>query len=166
MSSDNQSRLGPILKTALFTIVVPGTVAGYIPWRLRNDTNMPINGPTEWSAIAIIAFGIAIYIHTAFWGFALIGGGTPAPIAPTRTLVVKGLHRFVRNPMYIGVALVIAGQAWLFRSAHIAIYSILMLLAAHTFVILYEEPTLKKQFGEEYDRYRARVPRWIPKVRL
>jgi protein-S-isoprenylcysteine O-methyltransferase Ste14 len=166
MSSDSQSRLGPILKTALFTIVVPGTVAGYIPWRLRNDTNVPINGAGEWSAVVIIAVGVAIYIYTAFWGFALIGGGTPAPIAPTRTLVVKGLHRYVRNPMYIGVALVMAGQAWLFGSAHIAIYSILMLLTAHTFVILYEEPTLKKQFGEEYDHYRARVPRWIPKVRL
>jgi protein-S-isoprenylcysteine O-methyltransferase Ste14 len=165
MSSDSQSRLGPILKTALFTIVVPGTVAGYIPWRLRNDTNVPINGAGEWSAVVIIAVGVAIYIYTAFWGFALIGGGTPAPIAPTRTLVVKGLHRYVRNPVYIGVALVIAGQAWLFGSAHIAIYSILMLLTAHTFVILYEEPTLKKQFGEEYDHYRARVPRWIPKVR-
>ncbi len=154
------------MKTALFTIVVPGTVAGYIPWRLRNDTNVRINGAGEWSAVVIIAVGVAIYIYTAFWGFALLGGGTPAPIAPTQTLVVKGLHRYVRNPMYIGVALVIAGQAWLFRSEHIAIYSILMLLTAHTFVILYEEPTLKKQFGEEYDHYRARVPRWIPKVRL
>ena len=109
---------------------------------------------------------IAIYLHTAFWGFALVGGGTPAPIAPTTILVVKGLYRFIRNPMYIGVALVIGGQAWLFHSLHIAIYMICMLLAAHLFILLYEEPTLRKKFGEEYDRYCASVPRWIPKFRL
>jgi len=68
--------------------------------------------------------------------------------------------------MYLGVALVIGGQAWLFHSWHIAIYMVSMLLTAHLFVISYEEPTLHKQFGEEYDRYRASVPRWIPKFRL
>jgi protein-S-isoprenylcysteine O-methyltransferase Ste14 len=67
--------------------------------------------------------------------------------------------------MYIGVGLIIGGQAWLFHSLHIAIYMVCMLLTAHLFVILYEEPTLQKQFGEEYDRYRASVPRWIPKFR-
>jgi len=115
-------------------------------------------------ALAIVAIGIAIYLYTAFWGFALVGGGTPAPIAPTKILVVKGLHGFVRNPMYIGVALVIGGQALLFHSWHIAIYMVGMLLTAHLFVIFYEEPTLRKQFGEEYERYRASVPRWIPKI--
>ena len=117
-------------------------------------------------ALAIIAVGIAIYLYTALWGFALVGGGTPAPIAPTKILVVAGLHRFVRNPMYIGVALAIGGQALLFRSLHIAIYMVCMLLTAHLFVVFYEEPTLRKQFGEEYERYRATVPRWIPKLRF
>ena len=153
-----------VAKTLVFTVFVPGTVAGYVPWRLRQHA-APVSGAEEWAAITVIAIGIAIYLHTAFWGFALIGGGTPAPIAPTKILVVKGLHRFVRNPMYIGVALVIGGQAWLFHSWHIAIYMICMLLTAHLFVAFYEEPTLRKQFGEEYDRYRALVPRWIPKVR-
>lgn len=95
----------------------------------------------------------------------MTGGGTPAPIAPTKILVVKGLHRFVRNPMYIGVALVIAGQAWLFHSPHIAIYLACVLLIVHGFVLLYEEPTLLRQFGDEYERCRASVPRWIPKFR-
>jgi protein-S-isoprenylcysteine O-methyltransferase Ste14 len=153
-----------IAKTLVFTVFVPGTVAGYIPWRLRQDAP-PVTGAEEWAALIVIALGIAIYLHTAFWGFAVIGGGTPAPIAPTRILVVKGLHRFVRNPMYLGVSLVIAGQAWLFHSLHIAIYTVCMLLIANLFVIFYEEPTLRKQFGEEYDRYRATVPRWIPKFR-
>ena len=151
-------------KTLLFTVFVPGTVAGYGPWRLRQNA-VPVTGAEEWAAITVIAIGIAIYLHTAFWGFALIGGGTPAPIAPTKILVVKGLHRFVRNPMYLGVALVIGGQAWLFHSMLIAIYLACFWLIVHLFVLLYEEPTLRKQFGEQYDRYRASVPRWIPKVR-
>ncbi len=156
--------ISAIPKTLVFTVFVPGTVAGYVPWRLRRDAP-PVTGTEEWAAITVIAIGITIYLYTAFWGFAVIGGGTPAPIAPTKILVVKGLHRFVRNPMYIGVALVIGGQAWLFHSLHIAIYVVCMLLVAHLFVIFYEEPTLHKQFGEEYKRYRASVPRWIPKFR-
>ncbi len=156
--------LGPVSSTALFTIFVPGAVAGYIPWRLRQNA-IPTTSMEEWAAIAVIAIGIAVYLSTAFWGFALIGGGTPAPIAPTRILVVRGLHRYVRNPMYIGVALVIAGQAWLFHSRHITIYLACVLVIVNLFVLVYEEPTLKRQFGEEYERYRARVPRWIPRIR-
>jgi len=156
--------VGPLLKTFVFTVFVPGTVAGYVPWRLRRDA-APVTGVEEWAAIAVIAVGIAIYLYTAFWGFALIGGGTPAPIAPTKILVVRGLHRYVRNPMYLGVALVIAGQAWLFHSRHIAIYLVCFWLIAHFFVLFYEEPTLRRQFGEEYERYREQVPRWIPKFR-
>ncbi len=110
-----------VARTLVFTVFVPGTVAGYVPWRLRQDA-APVTGPEEWAAITVIAIGIAIYLHTAFWGFALMGGGTPAPIAPTKILVVKGLHRFVRNPMYVGVALVIGGQAWLLHCWHITIY--------------------------------------------
>jgi len=154
-----------LAETLVFTVFVPGTVAGYVPWRLRQNA-APVTGVAEWLAIAVIALGIAIYFYTAFWGFAVIGGGTPAPIAPTKILVIRGLHRFVRNPMYIGVALVIGGQAWLFHSAHIAIYLACFWLIAHFFVLFYEEPTLRKQFGEEYDRYRASVPRWIPRFRL
>ena len=161
-----RANFSAVAKTLVFTVLVPGTVAGYVPWRLRQDAAAPVAGAEEWAAITVIAIGIAIYLHTAFWGFALIGGGTPAPIAPTKILVVKGLHRFVRNPMYIGVALVIGGQAWLFHSWHIAIFMVGMLLTAHLFVVFYEEPTLRKQFGEEYDRYHASVPRWIPKVKL
>lgn len=155
--------LAPLLSTALFTIVVPGTVAGYLPWRLRPGA-APITGAAEWVAISVIGIGIAIYLYTAFWGFALIGGGTPAPIAPTKILVVKGLHRYARNPMYVGVALVIAGQAWLFQSLHIALYLACVLVIVNFFVLFYEEPTLRKQFGEEYERYRASVPRWIPRI--
>lgn len=155
-----------LLKTVLFTIFVPGVVAGYVPLTLRNHAAAAVHGIEGAAAIAVIAVGALIYLHTAFWGFAWIGGGTPAPIAPTKVLVVKGLHRFVRNPMYMGVGLIIGGQAWLFHSVHTLIYLVSFCLTVHLFVVFYEEPTLKKQFGDEYVRYRARVPRWVPKVRL
>jgi len=142
---------------------VPGTVVGIVPWWLRDDA-LATRGIQAWAAVAVIIVGVAIYLHTAFWGFAAIGGGTPAPIAPTKILVVRGLHRFVRNPMYIGVALVVAGQAWLFHSIKTAIYLACVGLVVHLFVVFYEEPTLARQFGEEYQRYRARVPRWVPKI--
>ena len=160
-----RANISAVAKTLVFTIFVPAVVVGYIPLRLKMQSGT-ITGAEKWAALAVIAAGIAIYLHTAFWGFALLGGGTPAPIAPTKILVVKGLHRFVRNPMYLGVALVIGGQAWLFHSPQIAIYMVCMLPAAHLFVISYEEPTLRQQFGEQYERYRASVPRWIPKFRL
>ena len=158
------ANISAVAKTLLFTVFVPGTVAGYVPWRLREGATA-VTGFEEWAALAVIAIGVTIYLHTAFWGFALIGGGTPAPIAPTKILVVKGLHRVVRNPMYMGVALVIGGQAWFFHSLRIFIYMLCMLTVAHLFVVFYEEPTLRRQFGEEYERYRATVPRWIPKFR-
>jgi len=151
-----------IAKTALFTVTVPGTVVGLVPWWLRDDAQTA-PGIQAWAATAVIIVGVAAYLHTAFWGFAATGRGTPAPIAPTKILVVRGLHRFVRNPMYIGVALIVAGQAWLFHSAAIAMYLAVLLIIFHLFVLFYEEPALKKQFGEEYARYRVRVPRWVPK---
>ncbi len=155
-----------LAKTVLFTMFVPGTVAGIVPWWLRGSSGVPAHGIQEWLAIAVITIGVAVYLCTAFWGFAWIGGGTPAPIAPTKILVVQGLHRFVRNPMYIGIGLVVGGQAWLFHSLALALYLAFFALAVHLFVLFYEEPTLRKQFGEEYQRYRAEVPRWIPKVRF
>ncbi len=155
--------VAPLLKTAVFTIFVPGIVAGYVPWRLRNLA-AAAQGIEAVAAIVMIAVGILIYLHTAFWGFAWSGGGTPAPIAPTKRLVVAGLHRYVRNPMYIGVGLVIGGQAWLFHSHSTAVYLGCFAVFVNLFVLLYEEPTLKRQFGKEYDLYKARVPRWLPRI--
>jgi protein-S-isoprenylcysteine O-methyltransferase Ste14 len=158
--------IGPLLKTAVFTIFVPGIVAGYIPWRLRNHAGVAWRGIEEFVALAVIVLGILIYLHTSFWGFAWSGAGTPAPIAPTQRLVVVGLHRFVRNPMYIGVGMVIGGQAWLFHSIATAIYLGCFAVFVNLFVLLYEEPTLHRQFGKEYDLYRGRVPRWVPRIRI
>lgn len=154
----------PILNTILFTIFVPGTVAGYIPYRLADRFADRARGPLEWLAVLVIALGALIYFRCA-WEFAVRGLGTPAPIAPTKFLVTTALHRYIRNPMYVGVAMVIVGEAVLFRSLHVLLYAAFMLTAAHTFVVLYEEPTLKRQFGESYEQYRRTVPRWIPRFR-
>lgn len=110
----------------------------------------------------VIALGALTYLLCA-WEFAVRGLGTPAPVAPTKFLVVSGLHRYVRNPMYLGVALAIWGEAILFRSLHLAEYAALMLLTAHCFVVFYEEPTLRRQFGDSYEHYLRTVPRWIPR---
>jgi protein-S-isoprenylcysteine O-methyltransferase Ste14 len=156
--------LGPILNTILFTIVVPGTVAVYIPMRLAGGYSRPQQGLLAWLGAVCVVIGAAIYFRCA-WEFAVRGLGTPAPIAPTKYLVTTALHRRVRNPMYIGVALAILGQGALFRSLHVVEYAALMLLTAHVFVILYEEPTLRRQFGDSYEQYRRSVPRWIPRLR-
>jgi protein-S-isoprenylcysteine O-methyltransferase Ste14 len=155
----------PILNTLLFTIVVPGTVTGVIPHSLLGGYSTPPPGLLAWLGILTLALGAAIYFWCA-WEFAVRGLGTPAPIAPTKFLVVGGLHRYVRNPMYIGVLLIILGQAALFHSARLAEYGALCIFLAHLFVISYEEPTLHRQFGESYDEYRRSVPRWLPRLRL
>jgi protein-S-isoprenylcysteine O-methyltransferase Ste14 len=161
---DMTRALGPMLQTLLFTIVVPGTVGVYVPSLLIGGFTRPEPRLVTWLGSVVIAIGAAIYFRCA-WEFAVRGLGTPAPIAPTKFLVTTALHRYVRNPMYIGVALAIFGEAVLFRSFHIAEYAALMLLTAHLFVVSYEEPTLRRQFGESYEEYRRKVPRWIPKFR-
>jgi protein-S-isoprenylcysteine O-methyltransferase Ste14 len=156
--------LVPLLNTLLFTILVPGSVAVGVPYLLLSGVPAPGRGPLAWLGLFGVVLGAGIYFRTA-WEFAVRGLGTPAPIAPTKFLVVSGLHRYVRNPMYLGVALVILGEAALFRAPHLAEYAVVMLLIANMFVIFYEEPTLRRQFGESYEEYRRTVPRWIPRFR-
>jgi protein-S-isoprenylcysteine O-methyltransferase Ste14 len=156
--------LWPILNTMLFTILVPWTVAILVPRWLLGGFTRPTDGPLTWLGVIVFVLGAAIYFRCA-WEFAVRGLGTPAPIAPTKYLVTTALHRCVRNPMYLGVASVILGEAALFRSLHLVEYAFVMLLIAHIFVVTYEEPTLRRQFGASYEEYRRTVPRWIPRFR-
>src|SRR5207302_3616282 len=153
----------PIFNTILFTIFVPGTVLGLVPYWLLDGFPRPERGPLTWLGILMMLLGAVVYFLCA-WEFAVRGLGTPAPIAPTKFLVTTALHRYVRNPMYIGVAMAILGEAVIFRSLHVAEYAGVMLLIAHTFVVLYEEPTLQRQFGESYEEYKRTVPRWLPRI--
>jgi protein-S-isoprenylcysteine O-methyltransferase Ste14 len=157
--------LVPVLNTILFTILVPGTVLGYIPYRFTGGFARQTSGPVAWLGVVVITLGVAVYFRCA-WEFAVRGLGTPGPIAPTKYLVTTALHRYVRNPMYIGVFLVLAGEAILFRSLHLLEYMAFFCVIVELFVLYYEEPTLRRQFGESYEQYRRTVPRWIPKFKV
>jgi protein-S-isoprenylcysteine O-methyltransferase Ste14 len=156
--------LGPILKTILFTILVPGTVAVLVPSWLVGVFHLPKSGALTSLGAAIFLVGAAIYFRCA-WEFAVRGLGTPAPIAPTKFLVTTALHRYVRNPMYIGVFTVLVGEAVAFRSVVLFGYAALFCVPVQLFVVFYEEPTLRRQFGESYEEYRQSVPRWIPRFK-
>jgi len=151
-----------LVKTVIFTILVPGSVAVYIPRAIASDASTP----TLYSSIGFlpIALGVAIYLWCA-WDFATAGQGTPAPIDAPKHLVVRGLYRFVRNPMYAGVLLILLGESLAFRSTRILVYAAIVFTFFNLFVILYEEPALKRKFGSSYEGYLRTVPRWLPQGR-
>jgi protein-S-isoprenylcysteine O-methyltransferase Ste14 len=154
------------LRSAVFTFLVPGTVGGYLPWLIVRgaDTSLDALPAWRWLGLVVLAIGLAIYAWCVT-DFALAGRGTPAPIDPPKELVVRGLYRFARNPMYVGVLSVIAGQSWLFGSLPLALYALAVFSCFHVFVIAYEEPTLRRHFDGAYERYCAAVPRWLPRLR-
>lgn len=115
------------------------------------------------AGVVLIVAGLIPLIH-AFAQFAR-AGGTPAPVAPTEHLVVTGFNCYVRNPMYVGLVLVILGQALLFRSPGLLAYAAIVWIAFATFVLLYEQPTLTRQYGDEYEEYKLNVPAWLPRLR-
>jgi len=151
-----------IIKTVIFTIFVPGTVGGYIPFLLGGIRHARAASPIAWLGLAPAALGAVIYLWCA-WDFATFGRGTPLPLDAPKQLVARGLYRYVRNPMYVGILLVILGQAWYFESTKILWYAAAVACAFNLFVILYEEPALRRQFGESYVQYSNTVPRWIPR---
>ncbi len=138
-------RITAAVGTLVFLVLAPGVVAGLIPWLItRWEPLPPVEGlaALRWAGLLPIAAGLVVVLD-AFARFALEGLGTPAPVAPTRILVVSGFYRFVRNPMYIAVAALIFGQAILFASWGVALYGVAIVAAFDTFVRLYEEPTLR-----------------------
>jgi len=151
------------LKNLLFTLVVPGTVAVYVPLVIVQH-RPPTSGPLFALALAMLALGDAIYAWCV-WDFATFGRGTPAPIDAPKKLVVRGLYRYTRNPMYVGVLTVILGWAVLFQAAAVVLYVLLVGTCFHLFIVLYEERHLQKEFGGEYEDYRSRVRRWLPRLR-
>jgi len=163
---DQARRIFAILGTAAFLILAPGTVAGLIPWWVSHwHLRPPFFGFTPFRAIGVLLIigGVAVVLES-FARFALQGIGTPAPVFPTRHLVVTGFYRYVRNPMYVAVTSLVLGQALLLGNTHLLAYAVVPWLAAHVFVLAYEEPTLRRTFGAEYKTYCAHVPRWIPRL--
>ena len=155
-----------LLKTIIFMIIVPGTVLVWAPYRLLSSSSAssPLDSPgLRYFGVIPILLGAAIILWCA-WDFTFAGKGTPAPIDPPKRLVVRGLYRYVRNPMYVGVLSVILGEALLFQSLALIEYAAVAFVCAYLFVIFYEEPTLSRKFGESYKNYREAVPRWIPRL--
>jgi protein-S-isoprenylcysteine O-methyltransferase Ste14 len=152
------------LRSILFFILAPGMVAGYIPLALLRTGSRIQTGFFSYLAIPLWVIGTAMLVW-CFWDFLVKGKGTPAPIDPPKELVVSGLYKYVRNPMYVGVLLVIIGHFLWFGYWNLLIYAIIVFLGFSAFVIFYEEPTLKRNFGAAYEEYLKRVPRWIPKFR-
>ena len=150
-----------LIKTAVFTAIVPGTVAVYIPYRLRGFWLPRVTG-IGWFGVTTLAAGVAISLW-CFWDFATFGRGTPLPLDAPKRLVVRGLYRYVRNPMYVGVLLAILSQALIFESLPTLWYGLVVALGFHLFVRLYEEPALQRRFGDSYKDYLRKVPRWIPR---
>jgi protein-S-isoprenylcysteine O-methyltransferase Ste14 len=147
-------------------VIVPFVLAGLIPlWITRWQFRPAFFGLELTRAIGVILILAGVPgLVDSFARFALQGLGTPAPIAPTQKLVVTGLYRYVRNPIYVAVVAVILGQAVLFGDWRLIVYGALFWLACHVFVVAYEEPTLKRTFGAEYESFRDNVPRWMPRL--
>jgi protein-S-isoprenylcysteine O-methyltransferase Ste14 len=146
----------------VFTIVVPGTVILIVPWllsgwRLGESVGLRVLG------VLLIAAGLPVFVSFLL-RFVREGIGTPAPIAPTERLVVGGPFGRVRNPGYLAVVAIVLGEAALFGSPAVALFALAIAVGFHAFVVLYEEPTLRRRFGADYEAYCRRVPRWLPRL--
>jgi protein-S-isoprenylcysteine O-methyltransferase Ste14 len=149
------------LRNLLFTIVVPGAGGVYGPWWILTRGEASAT-PKAWYAGAFIVLGAALYF-SCVWIFAFVGRGTPGPWDAPRRLIAVGPYRWVRNPIYIGALLVVGGEAWLFLSLPLLLYLLALAIGFHVLVIGYEEPRLRRQFGEQYEAYRRTVSRWTPR---
>jgi protein-S-isoprenylcysteine O-methyltransferase Ste14 len=156
------TRARAILGSGAF-LVAPATIAALIPWLLTGWHMRVIAGALAQETIGgiLVLCGLVMLLDS-FVRFVLDGLGTPAPIAPTQTLVIRGFYRYVRNPMYFALIAMVAGQAILFGSWVLLGYALVIWTMTHAFVVLYEEPRLRRRFGSQYEAYCAKVPRWLP----
>jgi len=161
-------RAALILEAIVFTIVVPGTVAFWLPLAILDRSRLTL--PASWSLAQFVALvpltvGAAIYARCV-WEFVTRGRGIPAPIDHPKHLVVTGLYRYVRNPMYLGVLLFLLGEALFLRYRGFLLYTAVWFTFVHLTVLVYEEPNLRSKFGESYERYTRSVRRWVPGKRF
>ena len=151
--------------SAAFFVVAPGVVVGLVPWALTGGWDAKDTwAPLVVLGAVLLAAGLLVLVQ-AFVRFVVEGIGTPAPVAPTEHLVVGGLYRHVRNPMYLSLGAIVAGQALILGRPALLLYGAAVLAVTATFVRVYEEPALTEQFGAEYEAYRRAVPGWRPRLR-
>jgi protein-S-isoprenylcysteine O-methyltransferase Ste14 len=156
-----------MFKTVLFSVLVPGTVVGVVPYLLLTyGPEIPAVdfGGMRYIGIVPLAGGLLFYLASA-WNFVEQGKGTPAPIDPPKLLVSSGPYRFVRNPMYVGGVLILLGEAIFCTSILLLVYLCFIWLTFHLFIVFYEEPHLRKVFGTEYEEYCRNVGRWVPDLK-
>ena len=154
------------IKTLLWSISVAGTITALAPYLLLSASfdSFHINLlQFRFLGLVPIVLGVMIYVWCA-WNFTFIGKGTPAPFDPPKELVVRGPYQYVRNPMYVFAALALTGEAIFFETTVLILFAALAITVCHLWVVFYEEPTLKRTFGESYRRYCERVGRWFPKL--
>jgi protein-S-isoprenylcysteine O-methyltransferase Ste14 len=155
--------------SAVFFAAAPGTVAVLVPywitgWRMREPFPDPVMIPLRTLGAALVLGGLAVLVN-AFVGFVVEGLGTPIPVAPPDRLVVGGLYRHVRNPMYVAIFAAVIGQAMIFGDSRLLVYVAVLVIPVYAFVHWYEEPHLRRKFGADYDDYRSHVPGWWPRLR-
>ena len=156
-----------LLGSAIFLVLAPGTLTVYLPWAVCHwHFASPLPGFLAFriAGTVMMAAGLPVLLDS-FARFAIQGRGTPAPVAPPQCLVATGLYRYTRNPMYVGVSLLLFGQGLFFGCVRLLAYGVFVWLGFFAFVILYEEPALNRKFGKEYEDFCARVPRWIPRLK-
>ena len=163
-SSRSWSSAWLALRSLLWTILLPGVVAGYVPWRFfgRGRTPFDLTSPTQLLGLVCIGLGVVL-LAACIFEFAWTGRGTLSPADPPPHLVVRGLYRYVRNPMYLSVTMILLGEALVVHSVALTIYWAIWFAAANIFVLCYEEPALRRRFGSSYNEYTQQVRRWIPR---
>lgn len=155
-----------IIWTLAVLPIAYGLIAFFIPRELLS-LNLQLFavdiGSIRYCGLILIITGAVINLK-CYWDLISSGKGTPDPLIPTVELVVRGLYQFMRNPIYVGLFLILCGEAILFMSAVLLVYALMWLLALTLIVVFIEEPSLKRRFGGSYDEYLKSVPRWIPRL--
>ena len=154
------------LRSLLWTALLPGFFAGFVPWCYfgLNTVSLDWRSPRVWAGLTLILLGVLL-LGRCIWEFARRGRGTLSPVDPPRALVVQGLYRHVRNPMYLSVTLIVFGEVLVGARPSLLVFWLVWFVFVNLFVVFYEEPVLRQQFGKSYDEYIRAVPRWLPTLR-
>jgi protein-S-isoprenylcysteine O-methyltransferase Ste14 len=160
------SSIGLAVRSLLWAVLLPGLFAGYVPWRYfgLRSVSLDLRQPAHWAGLLGIGLGTAL-LAVCILEFARSGRGTLSPVDPPRKLVIRGPYRFVRNPMYLAVTLIVLGEVLLTRSRGLFVWWAAWFALVNLIVLGYEEPALRRQFGAAYEQYAAAVRRWLPRLR-
>ena len=158
--------IGLAARSLIWAALLPGLFAGYVPWRYfgLREVRIELSNPVHLVGLASLTIGILL-LAACIGEFAARGRGTLSPLDPPRHLVVRGLYRYVRNPMYLSVTAIVLGEVLLTSSTALLVYWIIWFVTANMFVLIYEEPALRNEFGASYEDYCRRVGRWFPRLR-